>query len=363
MGIILAEETGPARFGEHCLGRQANEGRMGAGMRQHEPLRDEVEIGQPSPDELEVPGIAVTLLLSDEFAHGAHLGEDVGTIALGSDDPCNGLLNLLAEGLIARHDPGPRERHVLPQIRFAPLVGDETPELGCDGSLASLGTKAQVDLVEAPAPGRHGQRRHEALGEPGEIDHGIKRTRPGTLPALLVEIVDHHKVEIGACRQLAGAETPEAEDGDPAAWNSSVLGLEDLPDLLEGRPDDRAGDGRVGLAHLGGRDDAGEEPCAGNEPHLPRRIAGAIQKFLMAARLPDELPDLLLDGGILRQGLAEGRIDEGVEHMGSLRDHICQARRGAEQIGEEKAQTIMGLHDGQKLHRGGHPAEGAVQGG
>jgi hypothetical protein len=83
----------------------------------------------------------------------------------------------------------------------------------------------------------------------------------------------------------------------------------------------------------------------------------------MAARLPDELPDLLLDGGILRQGLAEGRIDEGVEHMGSLRDHICQARRGAEQIGEEKAQTIMGLHDGQKLHRGGHPAEGAVQGG
>ena len=62
-------------------------------------------------------------------------------------------------------------------------------------------------------------------------------------------------------------------------------------------------------------------------------------------------------------GIAEGRVDQGVEHVRRLRDRVGEARRGAEEIGEEQAQAVVRLQDGQELHGGRHAPEGAVEGG
>ena len=59
--------------------------------------------------------------------------------------------------------------------------------------------------------------------------------------------------------------------------------------------------------------------------------------------------------------LDEGRIDDGVEHMRRLRHGVGEARRRAEKIGEEQAQAIVRLQDGQELDGRRHAAEGAVE--
>ena len=70
-----------------------------------------------------------------------------------------------------------------------------------------------------------------------------------------------------------------------------------------------------------------------------------------------------LDGLVVGEGRAEGRIDQRVEHVRRLRHRVGEARRGAEKIGEEQAQAIVRLQDGQELDGRRHAAEGAVEGG
>ena len=115
---------------------------------------------------------------------------------------------------------------MLPELGLGLLVSDEALELRRDGPLAALRAQPQVDLVEQAAPRRHRQRRDEALRQARVIDDRVELARPGALAALLVEIVEHHEVEIGAGRQLAGAETAEAEDRDLRAGHGAVLRLE-----------------------------------------------------------------------------------------------------------------------------------------
>ena len=72
---------------------------------------------------------------------------------------------------------------------------------------------------------------------------------------------------------------------------------------------------------------------------------------------------LRLDLRLVAGRTDEGRIDQRVEHVRGLRDRVGEPRRGAEEVGEEQAQAVVGLQDGEELDGGRHAAEGAVEGG
>ena len=98
-------------------------------------------------------------------------------------------------------------------------------------------------------------------------------------------------------------------------------------------------DGRIGLAGLRRREDAGEKPRAGDEAHLARRVAHAVEKILVMRRLADELPHLRLDPALVVDRLDEGRIDE------RRRGHAAIAppcRRGAARCREDRRRAGAG---------------------
>src|SRR4051812_36400518 len=113
---------------------------------------------------------------------------------------------------------------MLPKLGFGALIREKPAELHRHRPLAALRTEPQVDLVEASAPGRHGERGDHPLGEAGVVDHGIEAAWPRALALGLVEVVDHHEIEVRSGRQLARAEPAESENRDTAARNDAVLG-------------------------------------------------------------------------------------------------------------------------------------------
>ena len=250
---------------------------------------------------------------------------------------------------------------MLPQLGLGALIGAKTVELDRDRSLAALRTQTQIDLVKAAAPGRGGQRRDQPLRQPGIVDNGVEPARPRALAPVGIEIVDHDEVEIRTGRQLTGAEPAEAEHGDAAARQRAVIGLEGSAHRLEACADDGVGDGRIGSAGLLGREDAGQEARPGEEADLARRVAHAVEEILEMLGLADEAAHPRLDPLLVVDRLDEGRIDDGVEDVRRLRHRVGEARRRAEKIGEEQAQAIVRLEDGQELDGRRHAAEGAVE--
>ncbi len=188
-------------------------------------------------------------------------------------------------GVIAGNHARARQRHVFPEFGLARLVLDEAAELRGHRAFAALRAKAQIDLIEKPAPCRHGQCGDEALGQAGVIDHHVELARAGAFPVVLVEIIDHHEVEIGTCRKLARTQTAESQNGDFGAGNDPVIYLEISAHFIKGCAHDGARDGRISLACARRRQDAGEQTRAGDEAHLARRIAGAVEKLFVMGRV------------------------------------------------------------------------------
>jgi hypothetical protein len=141
-----------------------------------------------------------------------------------------------------------------------------------------------------------------------------------------------------------------------------VLHFEDLPHCLKGFANDSIRDGCIGLAGLCRRENVRQQARACDETHLPGRIPCPVEEVLMVGGRADDLTDLLADGGVIAERDAEGRVDERIKHVRGLGHRIGQSRSGAKQVGETKAQAIMRLQDGEKLHGGRHPAESAVEG-
>lgn len=94
-------------------------------MGQNEELRQEVEIGQPARRELEVPGIALALLLRDQRPHRSDRFGDGGRVApAGQDRPDRGLRAGRQIG-VSGDDASPRQRHLLPELGLAGMIGLE----------------------------------------------------------------------------------------------------------------------------------------------------------------------------------------------------------------------------------------------
>ena len=100
------------------------------------------------------------------------------------------------DALIPGKNASAGERHVFPQIGLSLLIIYESFELRCNGAFAALWSQAQVHLVEQATTCRHCERGDKALGETRIIDHDIKAAGAGALAEILVEIIDHHEIEV-----------------------------------------------------------------------------------------------------------------------------------------------------------------------
>ena len=74
-------------------------------MGQHQELRQEVEIGQPARNQLEVRLVRLPLLLRDQPAHVEDGSSRLCRVAFTPQDPGNGSLDPLRQLLVARDDP------------------------------------------------------------------------------------------------------------------------------------------------------------------------------------------------------------------------------------------------------------------
>ena len=110
---------------------------------------------------------------------GAHLGTAAATFA---GSRARGRIAAIAcralrQPGIAGDDAGAGQRHLLPDLGLARVIGLEAGELRRGRALVAGRAQAHVDLVERAAPRRHRQRRDEALREADMPGDGVEAAR------------------------------------------------------------------------------------------------------------------------------------------------------------------------------------------
>ena len=168
--------------------------------------------GSSSPFSLAI-SLRIARTSRASFSGSRGSGEDGGD--RGSD--------LRGERRLARDDPRPRQRHVLPGLRFRGLVELEGRELRRQRPLAPGGAQPQIDFVELSRLGRRGQRGDQALRQARVIDDGAERPRAVGFAGVGGKIVDHDQIEIGGRGHFARAELAHGEDGDAPAPHAAVI--------------------------------------------------------------------------------------------------------------------------------------------
>ena len=128
----------------------------------------------------------------------------------------------------------------------------------------------------------HGERADQALGQPGEILRAVERPLAVGIRIVLVEIVDHDEVEIGARGHFPGAEPAEREDRGLLAADAAVCGGEILLHFAVHRADENIGEAGKNLAGLLGRHRAGKNPRADQEHVLLAEQADGIEHVFVA---------------------------------------------------------------------------------
>ena len=250
-------------------------GRLG-GVTQHEILRDEFDVEQPTFGELQIPGIGVALFLRDQGAHLAHV---LGDIAFRAGDRLDdGGLDVTGEACVAGDDAGARQRHLLPGLGLVGLVGAEGGKLRRHRPLVARRAQAHVDVVELAGARRRGQGGDEPLRQTGEILHRMELARAVRVRRRRVEIIDQHEVEIGRRRHLARAELAQRDDDGARPRHAAVLDGELLAHRVKRRGEDRFGEHAVGERALLRLDPGREHARADQEHFVLRQIARLIEE-------------------------------------------------------------------------------------
>jgi len=154
---------------------------------------------------------------------------------------------------------------VLPGPGLAFLVAFKAADLRRQRTGTARRPQPHIDLIERAVIGVHGQRADQALGQPGEILRAVERPLAVGIRFVLVEIVDHDQIEVGARGHFPGAEPAERKDRGFLAADAAVCGGEILFHFAVHRADEHIGKACKNLAGLLGRHRAGKNPRADQE--------------------------------------------------------------------------------------------------
>ena len=203
-------------------------------------------------------------------------------VALAAEHFVDHRVDASGESLRRRHDAPARERHVLPGPGLAFLIAVEAVDLRRQRTGTARRPQPHIDLIEHAVIGLHGQRADQALGQPGEILRAVERPLAVGIRIVLVEIVDHDQVEIGARGHLPGAEPAEREDRGLLAADAAVCGGEILFHFAVHRADEHVGKACKNLAGLLGRHRAGQDARADQEHVLLAEQADGVEHVFVA---------------------------------------------------------------------------------
>ena len=141
-----------------------------------------------------------------------------------------------------------------------------------------------------------------------------------------------------------------------------MIGHEGRARVVEGHAQAGLSHRAIGLGRSLRRIDAGEETRADEEVLLPCGIAQPVEPVLDAGRRrADDAADPAHQRIAVERGLAEGGVDDAVEHMRVKRRDLRQPRRAPEDLGEERQQRALRAQQRQQLDGGGHADEGVVE--
>ena len=102
---------------------------MRAGVREHEGLGEELEVGQAAGRELHVPRLVVALLPRDQLAHRADLAGDLRPDRAARRRSRRSRRDASSQkASVAGERAGAGQRHVLPELGLVALIGDEAGE-------------------------------------------------------------------------------------------------------------------------------------------------------------------------------------------------------------------------------------------
>ena len=219
-------------------------------MHELQILRDELDVDQAAGCVFEVPRIGVAFLLGNGAAHFDDVGGDGTRVALAAEDFVDHRVDAGGESLRRRHDARARERHVLPGPGLAFLVAFKAADLRRQRTGTARRPQPHIDLIERAVIGVHGQRADQALRQPGEILRAVERPLAVGIRIVVVEIVNHDQIEVGARGHFPGAEPTEREDRGLLAADAAVCGGEILFHFAVHRANEHIGKSRKNLAGL-----------------------------------------------------------------------------------------------------------------
>lgn len=293
---------------------------MLARMGQHQELGQEIEIGQAARRELEIPRIALALLLRDQAPHRRHSFCDRRGIAPPRQDRADRGFGARRQIGIAGHDARARQRHLLPELGLSGVIGLEAGKLRRGRALSARRAQPHVDLVERAPSRRHRQRSHQPLGEADMPGHRIEAFSAVAGVRILRAVVEQDQVEVGGRRQFARAEPSQSQHHGPRPRDDAMVGSEGRARILESDAQAALRDGAPGLPGAARGVDARKQPRADQEILLPGRVAQAVEPVLDAGRrCPHRRADPARQGRGIDRRDREGGIDDAVEHMGMHR--------------------------------------------
>ena len=178
-----------------------------------------------------------------------------------------------------------------------------------------------------------------------------------------VEIVDDNEVEVGRRRHLPRAEPAERHDRRLLAADAAVPGNEVFVDAGIERADEHLGEAGVDLARLLGRDRPGQDSRPDQEHALLAELADRIEHVLVATGLAERLRQLRRQPLLVGHRAEEARVDERIDDMGVVRQDIGEARRNADDQGDETDEVRILPQQREEASASAQPGEEAVEGG
>ena len=246
--LPLGDEAAGTKSSKRVDRVRAAHARVAPTPHELQALREELDLADPPPSDLQIFIGAEPRLGPRSSQHGCHLVCDPRVDRAPPHERRERVQQTLAELDVSRDGAGPDERGALPGPTPRLVV-----TLGCrqgvdERPARSLRPKPQVHPPYASVLGRLIERRDEALGDTREVlVEGVRGARCSRGDdATVVRLVEEHEVDVAPCVELAATELAHADHDETT--RGTVRG-ERPPEASLG-PGHRLGEGDL-AAHVG----------------------------------------------------------------------------------------------------------------
>ena len=211
-GEKSAARSSPARRWCWCREWLGCAGRMD----QLPGLGHELDVDQRARRIFEVPDIAAGILRGDFLSHLARVGRMRWRLARRGQAGVAISVSTRAHNFsCARHQPRPRQRHMLPGPAFAWRDNRRRiSKLTAAGPLLPLGRSRMSTSYKRARRGGRGERRDQPLRQPRKIKRGRQFLFAIRTLHALRHVIDEHQIEIGAGGHFPSAQLAQRDHGE-----------------------------------------------------------------------------------------------------------------------------------------------------